>query len=250
MANQLRAQRLVRFPKVHSWEQRLLASLTVAATLAAPPALAAPGFWDSFEARVPISDGDYGLPSLLRFSAENRFADAGLGLSLLRVGPIWEAMPNLLLAAHVVTAIEQDASGGIKREYRAELEPTVRWRWRGVACNNRNILDFRSLTNGPRWRYRNRLWMGFQLEGVQWGPYVSDEVYLDLSGSGFSENQAVFGIGYIPIAGTQFNSALLVRSRLVSSATWDHTLVLQAGLLFSPSTRPPFELDGYIRSEE
>lgn len=222
-------------------KRRLMLALALAAAwLPCSPAVADVESWNWFEARLPLSEGQYGLPNSLRVWTDTRFGGRypGLGQQFLRLGPIWELHPNLFLATHLTTYADQVTPGTFEQEHRAEFEPNLRWRWGVLSFADRNRLEYRfGRPAGPRWRYRNLLRMNVQPAGATLYPYVANEVLVDLSGAGFNQNRASLGLSRVLSDSVRLDVAYMLRSR-AAAGTWENDHVLNVYLLFQPSVAP------------
>lgn len=224
--------------------RNLIAILAFASTLtAATPALADTESWNALEVRLPLAKPASLAPTSLRFATEVRYADRmdGLYQSFFRIGPIWDVHPNLSVAAHVTAAALQGAEAAFEQEHRLELEPSLRWRWGLAAFSDRNRLEYRWGSAGPRWRYRNQLWLNLAAADAQWIPFVWDEVLLDLSGTspgGFTQNRASLGVGRMLGDTTRLNVSYVLRSRQTAASAWEHDHIALVSLLFTPDVPP------------
>lgn len=211
----------------------------------AAPAAADVESWNWLETRIPLSDGQHGLPHSLRTWTDARFGGRypGLGALFLRVGPIWELHPNLFLATHVTSYGLQPAVGAFEQEYRAEFEPNLRGRWGDLVLGDRNRLELRwrpaGAGAGTRWRYRNLARVNYQPAGARWIPFVWNEALIDLSGTYYSENRAAVGLGHQFDNGVRVDAAYLLRSRF-SAGAWEQDHIANLVLFFAPGVAPMF----------
>lgn len=85
-------------------------------------------------------------------------------------------------------------------ESRVRLAVGVENRWKHVALDDRNLIEYRfrnSSADGAR--YRNRLKLAFPVrsEGKElFAPFVADEMFYDLRAKTFSRNEFSLGIGH------------------------------------------------------
>ena len=102
--------------------------LVIIVTLAASNAAADVQAWSGLEARVPVSNGRYGAPTHARWVTETRFGGArdGLSLVLVRLSPMWELSPNVLLNLNGVQAMAADNAGVMRPESRVEIAANER----------------------------------------------------------------------------------------------------------------------------
>lgn len=224
--------------------RRTLLSLALAvALLPALPAKADTESWNWLEVRVPVSEGRGAMPNTLRLVTDFRYAERAGGLyqNFLRVGPIWDLHPHLFLAAHVTAMANRSGAGAYEQEHRLELEPNLRGRWGLVGYNDRNRLEYRWGSAGPRWRYRNQLWLNLAPADARWIPFVWDEVLFDLAGTpitGFTQNRASVGIGRMLSDSTRLNLGYVLRSRQTAASTWEHDHIALVNLFFAPAVPP------------
>ena len=223
----------------------LIPLVLACALLPGAPALADTESWNGFEVRLPLSEGRGLMPNTLRLATDVRYAGRAGGLyqNLLRVGPIWDLHPNLLMAAHVTAMANRSGAGAYEQEHRLDLEPSLRGRWGLVGVNDRNRLEVRLGTAAPRWRYRNQLWLNFAPADARWIPFVWDEVLIDLAGTsimGFTQNRASVGIGRMLSDSTRLNLGYVLRSRQSAPSVWEHDQIALVNLLFTPAVPPLF----------
>lgn len=232
--------------------RRHLAPLVLAfALIPAAPAGADTESWNWLEVRLPLSDGSYGLPQSLRLFTDLRYAGRAGGLyqTFFRVGPLWDLHPNLFLATHVTSAANRSGTGAFEQEHRLELEPNLRARFGALAVNDRNRLEYRWGTAGPRWRYRNQVWLNYAPAGASWIPFVWDEILFDLAGTsvtGFTQNRASVGLGRMLSDATRLNLGYVLRSRMTSASAWEHDHVALVNLAFAPSVPPLMRAEGML----
>jgi hypothetical protein len=230
----------------HSGFLTRVCGAAIAAALAwgpAPAARADVEGWAWFEARVPISDGQYGLPNSWRVWTDTRLGGRypGLGQQFVRMGPIWELHPNMFLATHLTSYADQVSPGVFEQEVRAEFEPNLRARWGLFNVADRNRLEYRfGRPSAPRWRYRNLLRVNIQPEGATLYPYVADEVLVDLSGAGFNQNRSYVGLSKVLSDSTRVDVAYLLRARATAAGPWALDHILNLVLFFAPRTAPMF----------
>ena len=208
----------------------------------AAPARADVESWNWLEVRLPVSDGQHGLPHSLRLWTDARYGlrYSGLGQLFMRVGPIWELHPNLFLATHVTTYSDQAAPGVHDQEHRLELEPNLRGRLADLSWNDRNRLEYRWRPAGSRFRYRNQLRVSWQPDGATVFPYLWDEALIDLSGAtmGLTQNRAAAGVSFLNPDGTRLDVAYVFRSRADAALAWDHDHIALLSLYFQPRVAP------------
>jgi hypothetical protein len=202
--------------------------------------------WTSYEVRVPIDDTASIWPHWLRIANDFRYGTGypGIGQALLRVGPIWEPHGAFTLATHLTSSVEQRKPGIFAQEIRAELEPSVRWRWGDVHVNDRVRIERRAFPDEVRWRLRNRLQFSYQPAGWNWVPFASEEAFWE----GGVYNQNRFSVGVSKPSGPHGRISLgyLLRTKGSAGAAWDQTHALTFSFLFSPVIDPLFD-DGPSR---
>lgn len=186
--------------------------------------------WTWLEYRQPIATS----PSVsLRLLTDTRFAARTDGLSdaFLRVGPLFDLAPWILVAVHG-TAIAHNVGGEFQQELRAEIEPLLRFRVASLRVSDRNRLEVRRFPDDTRLRYRNLLRLEHDITGP-WLGALSNEVLFDLSGDGFQQNRAFVGVGFrFGPTGQRIELSYMFRSRNVMDAwTHDHAAVLHLVLI-------------------
>lgn len=234
---------------------------TVLAVLAAAaPARAATGgfagnggeVWALMEARVPVYGAPGAIPRLaLRFIGEFRFAGRSDGLyqGLFRTGPVIDVTDHLVLAVNFVAAGDRTATGGLTREFRAELEPLFHQRLRlvQIMARQRVELRFREKDTVVRTRFLGRL--NFGPERWRLAPYLLEEIFFLLNEEGLNQSRTHVGLSIHIRDGMRVDVAYLLRARLQlraagfadpdpSPARWwylDHGLLVN--MVVGPGTR-------------
>jgi len=197
--------------------------------------------WANVEMRAPLVQGNPWLPNQLRVWSDFRFGYRypGLGLTALRVGPMWDLHPNLLLALHATSLSLQTQPGVFVTETRLEVEPTLRLQVGPVLLLDRNRFEWRARPGiaRPFWRYRNLLRAQWQPEGSDWMFFVSDE-YLTHFATGFDQNRASVGVGHVFAPGTRVELSYMLRTRATPGGLEnDHVGVVL--LFFAPPHPAP-----------
>lgn len=206
--------------------------------------LAAPAFaaserqsWNWAELRMPTPAPKGGwLPNAVRVWSEARIApfDGGMRQLFVRAGPLWDLHDNLLLAVHFTANPNSGPATRLVEEYRVELEPNLRGRLGLFTYNDRNRLEYRWIDGETRFRYRNQLRVNYQPEGATFFPFVWDEVLVDLSGLGFTQNRAVVGLAWTFQPNTRFEVGYMLRTRHAAATGWESDHVLTTTLYFAP----------------
>src|SRR5690606_2769354 len=101
--------------------------------------------WLWSEMRIPVATAEeFPVRTTFRLFNDTRFSGRrdGLHQVFLRFGPMFEVTPWLLLALNATVYADHLASGAFDEERRAELEPTVHWRWGDLAFTDRNRLEY------------------------------------------------------------------------------------------------------------
>lgn len=226
--------------------KRLFPLIAATAFFSASPAFAGDlETWDWFEARVALTDGQYGLPNSVRFVTDARFGTRyanGLGQMFFRFGPLWELHPNLLLGLqHTVYPNQFDPEGqpGVYEVvHRPELEPNLRARFGDFTLNDRNRFEYAVSSRTSFFRYRNQLRVNYQPAGLDWFPYVWNEVFYQ-SNAGLNQNRASVGIAHAMSPDTRLELGYILRSRS-TPAGWENDHVANVYLLFAPQIKPAY----------
>lgn len=128
---------------MRTWFNPALAALSV--VLAPGPAFADTELWNVMEVRVPLEGEAAWSPRSLRLVSSSRFATryGGLGVSNLRVGPLWKVTPWLMLGLHANAYAEQTGTGAFQQMLRFEAEPNLHGAFGDLQVNDRNRLEWR-----------------------------------------------------------------------------------------------------------
>lgn len=154
--------------------------LIIIVTLAASNAAADVQAWSGLEARVPVSNGRYGAPTHARWVTETRFGGArdGLSLVLVRLSPMWELSPNVLLNLNGVQAMAADNAGVMRPESRVEIEPNIRGRVGPWAANFRQRAELRWISADIGYRYRAQVRMTYHPKDGVLATFTSTEIFV------------------------------------------------------------------------
>jgi len=224
------------------------ATFAVAVTVLSSGRVSAQQVWTGAQTKVHITDGDYGLPQHLRWATETRFGDGDVGLLFLlfRVGPQWTIGEHFQFVASVVGSTEARDGGDFRPEMRLELEPHVLWSLGVAKFDDRHRLESRWFPSRHTWRYRNQLNVSLDFGETPWIPFVSEEVFVDLSAGLVSESRSKVGLVWRSGSESGLNIGLsyLLRFTRDASAGWgaQHIAVLEAS--FGPSHPHVWEFDG------
>lgn len=196
--------------------------------------------WVLYEVRVPLVEGRSLVPNTFRILNDYRYGPRypWIGQSLLRVGPMWDVHPNVALATHLTSIVEQKRPGQFEQEFRGELEPQLRWRLGDLSFNNRHRLELRRFPATTTWRYRTQLRLTFQRPGEVWAPFLSEEVFWDLTSGATNQNRLAAGLSYLFSPNARTDMGYVLRSRLVGSGEWQADHALTVSLVFNPQVAP------------
>lgn len=219
-------------------QRSFLTGLLALPLFVTPPAEALEA-WTSFEVRVPLNETTSFWPHTLKIANDFRYGAnyPGIGQASMRVGPSWELNEALAVAAHVTSYVAQSRPEYFRQEYRAELEPTLRWRWGEVQGANRLRLEQRIFPTETRWRWRNRLQFTYQPKGWKAAPFLSEEAYWE--NGVYNQNRVNLGASWARGAHSKVSLSYVWRSKVDGSA-WNQTHALRFGYTFSPKIEPLF----------
>ena len=195
--------------------------------------------WTSLEVLVPLHDTASAGPHALRIANDFRYGAGypGIGQALLRVGPIWDPLPMLQVAAHLSSNVEQRAPGSFVQEMRGEIEPSLKWRVGDLQVHDRFRVERRWFPTEARWRLRNRVQLTYQPKEWTWTPFVSEEGFLE-DGS-FNQSRLRLGAWYRFSPHSRIAPGYMLVSK-ESGGIWEHTQVLTLSYQFSPQMEPLF----------
>jgi len=204
--------------------------------------------WTGLEARAPITDGKWGLPTHARWVTETRFGGPRDGLSFLlaRIGPMWELGPNVLLNLNGVQALATNDDGVTRPESRIEVEPNVRGRLFGVlAANFRQRAELRWIAGESSYRYRAQLRVTYHPADAFLAPFISTEVFV-ATRARLLESRNVFGLSLFASKNMRFDLGYMLRPRQPSTmdGSWALSHIAIITLTFAPQLAPIVESGG------
>jgi hypothetical protein len=192
--------------------------------LVAPAARADTESWNVLEVRIPLERVSLWSPRALRAVTSSRFGFryGGLGVSNLRVGPLWQPVPWLMLGLHASAYAEQAPGGAFNQMLRLEAEPNLQGAIGDLQLNDRSRLEWRVTPTDAWLRYRNQLRATYQPARWGWWPTISHELAWDLRATPpFDLVQSRFTVGLARV----LNRA----TRLTTEYMWRHRPDLQQG---------------------
>ncbi|MEB3198380.1 MAG: DUF2490 domain-containing protein [Candidatus Sericytochromatia bacterium] len=203
------------------------------------PVLADSEFWNVLEVRVPLERPVPWSPRALRAVSSSRFGFryGGLGVSSLRVGPLWQPAPWLMLGLHASAYAEQAGNGAFNQMLRLECEPNLQGAIGDLQINDRNRLEWRHTPGDVWWRYRNQLRVSYQPAAWNWWPTLSQELAWDLRPAlPYTLVQSRFTVGAARVINraTRLTTEYMWRQRPDPLLGWAHDHILMVTLLFAP----------------
>jgi hypothetical protein len=221
--------------------KRLQSSLVLAACLLtglARPAHADTESWNALEVRIPNESDSVWEPTSLRVVTSSRFGFRypGLGVSNLRVGPLFQLAPWLMLGLHGSAYAEQFEPGDFRQMLRLEAEPNFQTSWGDWQFNDRNRIEWRYTPTDAWWRYRNQLRATYQPAGWWLWPTVSQEFAWDLRPWLLAQSRLTLGVSRILNRSTRLTVEDLWRGRPHHGA-WETDHILNLTLFFAPDIK-------------
>lgn len=206
------------------------------------PGMAGAGLetWGLVEVRVPWHTQSPSLwPQSFRLINDFRHAPRvnGLQQALARGGPIWDFGPHISVAANLTAGMEQTRLGGYQSEYRAELEPTLRYRFGPLGLTQRSRIEARFFPGETRARLRGQLRATWHQANPLWSPFVSEEAFFEPTAGGFTQNRLQTGVSWLVRPDARVDVGYLWRPRLTPEG-WAHDHALMFTLFFAPDVRP------------
>jgi hypothetical protein len=205
--------------------------------------------WAVFEYRLLLREQQEKAPRLsLRLNSDTRFAQLteGIDLMFLRVGPLVDVKPWLVLGASLTAVSDKLGNGLQSSEYRVELEPTFQGRAGNFTWSDRNRGEFR-FGDKQRLRYRNLLRVNYAPQGAHWMPFVWNEALIEAdlevekgADEGFNQNRLSAGVGYLLRDATRLDVGYIRRSKTVAGE-WlgDNVLWVSLFIGIPPKAKAP-----------
>lgn len=191
--------------------------------------------WLWSEMRLPVAtEEEFPVRTTLRIWNDLRFNQRrdGLHQAFLRVGPLFDLTPWLLLGVHFTVYADKLATGEFEEERRGEFEPNFHGRWGAFTFNDRNRIEYRWRESGTGFRYRNQLRVNYAPEDAILVPFLWDEVLVPLSRDGWHQNRLMAGIGWVTSPSTRLELGYMLRSREEPQG-WEHDHIAVAYLFFN-----------------
>jgi len=153
-------------------------------------------WWSTAGLSVDLSD-DWAAT----FEEELRVGD-NLCYHHSEIGLTYKGLADWLeIGANFRKVYQRDSAGDWREEDRPHFNFTIKDTFAGIKWSNRSRFEWRDREGRDNlWRYRNRLKLElpWALTPLKIKPYASDEVLINMDGSGFSSNRLSAG-GVIPI---------------------------------------------------
>jgi len=108
-------------------------------------------------------------------------------------------------------------------ENRPHLNATANWKIADYSLSNRLRLEYRSRESGGNsWRLRNRFNVAFPVKLTALGinPYLADDVFYDLSGGGFNQNEFWAGVNFKLPIDIKCGIAYVMPSTKIGEGNW------------------------------
>jgi hypothetical protein len=148
-------------------------------------------WWSTVNFRVDINNEWFAA-----FEEELRLGD-NLCYHHSDIGLTYEGLADWLdVGFNFRKAYQRDSDGDWQEENRPHFNITVKDTFAGIKWSTRSRFEFRDRQGREDiWRYRNRLRleMPWELTALNIKPYVSEEVLINMDGSGFSSNRLIAG---------------------------------------------------------
>jgi hypothetical protein len=167
---------------------------------------------------------------LLRVFYDLRFTGRhhGLGLAFTRLGPMFEALPWLVVAANYAAFTSSDASTRAPFwEQRVELEATATLRAGPLTLSHRHRGESRWRAVWQRWRYRLQFRASITPPRWRVGAFIWEEALFDLNlingggaQPGFLENRSGVGLSFSVAPELRIEIGYALRARQPSPA-WE-----------------------------
>ena len=94
-------------------------------------------------------------------------------------------------------ATQEDRTGHWRQEVRPHLKVAVKQKILGMSFKDTSCIEYREIQgHEDRWRYRNQIKaeMPWTFSPLQLKPYIGDEVWFYLDGTGFYANRVITGV--------------------------------------------------------
>ncbi len=212
-------------------------------------AAAAPQVWTGLEARVPLVAGHPWLPTHLRWIAESRYDvdDPRWTFALLRGGLGWTPTRWFLLHVNAGQVLERGDDGAFVPHARVELEPNLRTQVGGLTLNARTRADLRWFPgDDTRSRIREQLRANWILPGQRFGPYASEELFVEIWRSDgrpvptLTENRTALGLTFTITDSWRVDAAGMARWRPGEGVS----PVLLLTTVLTPDIEPVYDAGG------
>jgi hypothetical protein len=80
-------------------------------------------------------------------------------------------------------------------EHRIEIQPTLKWQWRGFKFSDRTRAEYRHVSSKDKWRFRNRIKIDKPLKFGKFSftPYIYNEFFYDAKKDQYNQNRGAAG---------------------------------------------------------
>ena len=115
------------------------------------------------------------------------------------VGIVYSSLADWFDLGFNYRHINEEKSGGWKREHRPHLNGTIKWKWQDFSFSNRGRLEYRERQDSDEaWQYRNKLSIKppIALTKYKISPYIADETFFDSDSQELNRNRLYAGLSF------------------------------------------------------
>lgn len=189
-------------------------------------------YWNDMEIQKRIAE-DWAL----KFHTEQWLRDdfTDLYTYIFDGGVLWSPYNFLEITPSFRYEHEKDARGRKTSEKRWYLDAVFKQTFKKIKFSDRSRIEYRDKNIGSDfWRYRNRVKAAYPLNvrGFQFSPYVSEELFWDISNHQLNQNRLAGGISWNLSKPLTLSTYYMWRSRK-SGSDWNDEHILGTSLVLS-----------------
>jgi len=116
----------------------------------------------------------------------------------LRQGVFFDSQKNIILGFNYLYKDKKNINGDWRDEHRLEAHAIIKWKFSDLNFSDTNKYEYRMRGNKQNSRYRNSLLISkpISLHGVDFTPFIKNEIFYDFDTSKLNQNRFSFGTSY------------------------------------------------------
>ena len=139
----------------------------------------------------------------------------------------FDSHKNIILGFNYLYKDKKNINGDWRDEHRLEAHAIIKWNFGDLNFSDRNKYEYRMRGNKQNSRYRNSLLISkpISLHGVNFTPFIKNEIFYEFDTSKLNQNRFSFGASYKLGKRTRFELYYTLKSNRIDH-DWDNTNII------------------------